>query len=80
MDYILAFGLIIFGLIGLIVTIFKYTKDEHKKDNFSGGDYDLGGIIFSFFMTIFPWWFAKVVLILISLVVVFVGIMLNSTM
>ena len=43
MDYILAFGMIFFGLIVLLATIFKYTKDEHDKDHFSGGSNDLFG-------------------------------------
>jgi hypothetical protein len=80
LEYFIAFGMIIFGFIALVATIFKYTKDEHKKDNFSGGSYDLFGFIFSLIMTIFPWWFAKTVLILISIVFNFGGIMLFITM
>ncbi|TSI05990.1 hypothetical protein [Lysinibacillus sp. BW-2-10] len=80
MDLILAFGTIIFGLIALVVTIFKYTKDVHKEDNFTGGSYDLFGFIFYLIMAIFPWWFAKTVLIFISIGVIFVGIMILLTM
>jgi len=79
LDDIFAFGMIILGLIALVATIFKYSKDEHKKDNFSSGSYDLFGYIFSLIMTIFPWWFAKTILILISIGVVFVGVMMLIT-
>jgi heme/copper-type cytochrome/quinol oxidase subunit 4 len=78
-DYIFAFGMIIFGLTAFIATIFKYTKDEHKKDNFSTGSSDLVGFVFSLIMTIFPWWFAKTVFILISIGVIFVGVMMFLT-
>lgn len=44
LDYLFAFGMIILGLIALVATIFKYSKDEHKKDNFSNGSYDLFGL------------------------------------
>lgn len=80
MDYLLGFGMIIFGLIALFATIFKYTKEEHKKDNFSSGNYDLFGFILSMIMTIFPWWFAKTILILISIGVIFIGVMMFLTM
>jgi hypothetical protein len=80
LDYILAFGMIIFGLIALGATILKYTKDEHKKANFSGGSYDLFGFIFSLIMSIFPWWLAKTVLFFISIGVIFIGIMMFLTM
>jgi hypothetical protein len=72
--------MILFGLIAMFATIFKYSKDEHKKANFSGASNDLFGYIFSFIMTIFPWWFAKTVLILISIGVIFVGVMMLITM
>lgn len=79
MDYLLSFTMILFGVIALFATIFKYTKAEHEKGNFSGGGSDLFGFIFSFIMEIFPWWFAKTVLLFISVGLIFVGVMMFLT-
>lgn len=35
MYYLLSGGLIIFGLIGLYGSLFKYTREQHKKTKFT---------------------------------------------
>jgi uncharacterized membrane protein YidH (DUF202 family) len=80
MDYLLAVGLILFGLIALVITIFKYTKNEHIGDNYLDSGNTLIGFVFSLIMAILPWWFAKIILILISIGVIFIGVMILKTM
>jgi hypothetical protein len=80
MDYLLAVGLILFGLIALIITIFKYTKNEHAGDYYLDSGNTLIGFVFSLIMAILPWWFAKTILILISIGVIFIGVMILKTM
>ncbi|KGR79025.1 hypothetical protein CD29_08415 [Ureibacillus manganicus DSM 26584] len=78
MDYLIAVGLILFGFLALFITIFKYTKTEHG-DNFDSGS-TFSGFVFSLILSLLPWWFTKTILILISIGVIFIGVMILITM
>jgi hypothetical protein len=76
----LSIGLILLGILGLYGTFFKYTEEQHKKMEFTGTGQGLDGLILAIFMKILPWWFAKIILILSSLLAVLIGVMMLLTM
>jgi O-antigen/teichoic acid export membrane protein len=80
MYYLLSFGLIIFGLIGLYGSIFKYTKEQHKNAKFTSSGQGFDGLLLAILMELFPWWIGKIILILSSALAVFIGIMILITM
>lgn len=80
MYYLLSFGLILLGLIGLFVTIFRYTKEVYKKTKFTGSGQGLDGAIFALILNLLPWWMVKIFLIISSVLAIFIGVMVLLTM
>jgi cell division protein FtsW (lipid II flippase) len=77
---LLSVGLIVLGIVGLYGSIFKYSKEQHKKMTFTSTGQGLDGVIYAIIMNLMPWWFAKTILILSSLLAVLVGVMMLLTM
>ncbi|MDQ0971695.1 hypothetical protein QFZ31_001573 [Neobacillus niacini] len=80
MYYLLSFGLMIFGLIGLYGSIFKYTKEQHKKSKLTSSGQGFDGLLLAILMKLLPWWIAKNILIQSSALAVFIGVMILITM
>lgn len=80
MYYLLAIGLIGLGIVGMYVSIFKYTKDQYKSVKFTGTGQGLDGAIFAAIMNVLPWWMVKGFFVFSSLVAVFIGFMILLTM
>lgn len=80
MYYLLSVGLIIFGLIGLYGSVFKYTREQHKKTKFTPSGQGFDGLFLAILMNLLPWGMVKAIFILSSALAVFIGVMLLLTM
>nr|MDP5194032.1 hypothetical protein [Neobacillus sp. 179.-C4.2 HS] len=80
MYYLLSFGLIILGLLGLYGSIIKYTEEQHKKAKFTSPGQGFDGLLLAILMKLLPWWIGKTILILSSALAVFIGVMILITM
>ncbi|PIC71243.1 hypothetical protein CSV77_04200 [Sporosarcina sp. P16b] len=79
---ILKFFIILLG-IGAFISSFFYNKEEHKKfgENTSSAASDsiiitITWLIFSFLLSIAPWWIVKFLLMLIGACLIYSGIFL----
>lgn len=76
LDSILASVFMLGGTILVVVTIFKYNKESHKKENYSSAGDNLVSFIFGIILQILPWWITKIVLIVMGIGLLALGIMM----
>ena len=75
----MSFSMITLSVLALLRLIFKYVKNKQKKTLITSGSHEAAGSIFEGMVNLVPLWVAKTVIALISIGVIFFGVMILFT-